>query len=564
MLAGPLATPPGVIAWVDGRPASKEVDGLVPRWRRLSGLVRGVPARNRALRAERAGDWIGAAQAWADAVGHDPARAGWHHRLGRARARSGDWPGAIAPYETALALDDRTRPRWIFRLGRAYEAVGRFREAADVYIEAIGLAATGEDPGRHARASWHHRLGTTHAQLRDWDRATDSFERAIALDPSHPTWYHQLGQARTKLRDWDRATAAYETALDLGGPRTSWLVQLGRSHERAGRLDDAREAYERAVALNPAHTPSHHRLGTVCHRLGRIDQARDAFLAGIATDPAALPFEHDMVHTTTWAFLVRRDVARFLAQHIDHIRHAATHPAAPTQQDPPTTAFIYWAQGFDTAPALVRRCRDELRRHHPHVIALDDTTLDHHTHIPPDIWRRVESDLIKRSNLVRLAVLARQGGVWVDATCLVSERLVDRLDQLLPSGFFAFRHHERCLSSWFLAARPANHLVSMLLHAHYTYWRHHRRSVHYHFFNMIFEALYHLDDQFAETWDATPTLPSDPAYALQRTLYDPHDQHRWQQLLDGSFVHKLTHKLQPERSHPRTTIAALLSQDGPI
>lgn len=362
----------------------------------------------------------------------------------------------------------------------------------------------------------------------DWAAAADAWACAVTHAPGRAGWQHRLGRARVRSRDREAAIEAYEAALALDPGQPRWAFQLGQLHHRAGRVDDARRALQMALAA----------------------------------DGSTEPWEHRLLARSTWQFRTRRDVARFVAEHVDSIRSTSRSPAA---DDGPLPVFVYWGTGVATAPALVRRCVAELEHRAPagSVVVLDESLVHHYVSIPADVQARVRRDPTKFSNLVRLALLERYGGVWLDATCLLSEPVEPAVEVHRRSGFFAFRHPERMLSSWFLAARPGNYVVSMLLKAHYTYWRHHERAVHYHVFNMLFEALYLLDERFAAAWDATPELDGDAPYELQRVMYEPYDEERWQALVGGSFIHKLTHKLDLERLEPDSMIATWVRGDAP-
>jgi hypothetical protein len=82
------------------------------------------------------------------------------------------------------------------------------------------------------------------------------------------------------------------------------------------------------------------------------------------------------------------------------------------------------------------------------------------------------------SDILRVHLLQRYGGVWVDATLLPSAPLERWLPPLLePVGFFGFSRTGpyRRLDSWFLAAKPESWLVSTLAAEVRGYWDRLRR-----------------------------------------------------------------------------------------
>jgi len=84
-----------------------------------------------------------------------------------------------------------------------------------------------------------------------------------------------------------------------------------------------------------------------------------------------------------------------------------------------------------------------------------------------------------RSDLLRLDLLARYGGVWADATLLPLRPLDEWLyDWLCPSGFFCFRHSMeerretgRLAPNWFIASAPKNPLAVAWFNEYRRVWQ---------------------------------------------------------------------------------------------
>lgn len=162
-----------------------------------------------------------------------------------------------------------------------------------------------------------------------------------------------------------------------------------------------------------------------------------------------------------------------------HPAQAAPKESVPkeTFHDVPKTIWIMWRQGLDAAPPLVKACYDSWQRLNPdwQVVFLDDKNLAHY--LGAELlsgYRSVATQAF--SDLVRINLLARYGGVWTDATCYCNVPLNDWLGDNLNSGFFAFAwtgdNHKvaRELSMWFLASSRGNHLVNRWCEAVNRYW----------------------------------------------------------------------------------------------
>jgi hypothetical protein len=139
----------------------------------------------------------------------------------------------------------------------------------------------------------------------------------------------------------------------------------------------------------------------------------------------------------------------------------------------PREIWLYWHQGFEDAPWLVQRCAESWRLQNPgwHVHLLDGSSIrrylteDH----AGDRW---QLGLAHHSDLVRLRLLRRYGGVWADPTTLCRKPLESWLPLSIGAGFFAFQRpgRDRLIANWFLACSPNNPIAVRLHDRLCCYW----------------------------------------------------------------------------------------------
>ena len=98
----------------------------------------------------------------------------------------------------------------------------------------------------------------------------------------------------------------------------------------------------------------------------------------------------------------------------------------------PRVIWTLWLQGWSSAPEMPRACLESWRNRNPDWIvhALDERTLSNF--IPRDrleqILRTPRNEIEALSDRIRIELLSRYGGVWVDATTLCARPL----DEWLP------------------------------------------------------------------------------------------------------------------------------------
>lgn len=235
----------------------------------------------------------------------------------------------------------------------------------------------------------------------------------------------------------------------------------------------------------------------------------------------------------------------------------------------PRIIWMMWAQGEYEAPPLVRACIESWRELNPNweVRVLDNTNFrDWITlTIPEEKFRRL--CLAHQAAHIRLRLLEKYGGVWVDSTCLCSIPLERWLWNINHNGFFAFRWNKedvlngsfgkispgrnRIVASWFLVANEGNYTVKRLSEKFSDYWTNNTlcnkkkgpilrvvrkilnrkpeyaalwmhpfitkalRIHPYLVVNAVFTNLLKKDETIAEQWNAATDMSAVPSHALQ-------------------------------------------------
>ncbi|HEY0284057.1 MAG TPA: capsular polysaccharide synthesis protein [Vicinamibacterales bacterium] len=244
----------------------------------------------------------------------------------------------------------------------------------------------------------------------------------------------------------------------------------------------------------------------------------------------------------------RLAVHAFVLNQLDAILSSSGPRPAGRRSAHTDTIWVYWAQGERTMPPIVSACVRELRRRNPAsaVVLLDDATIGRYVDIPSWVYDRIFDNKTHFSDILRVSLLARYGGIWVDATCLCVANLHDFVAPKLASGFLAYARNPDdtfMLSSWFMAADPGSVIPTLLRDALYVYWRTRTTLEHYFLIHFLFEALHNLHRPFREQWAHRAPLDAYEAHRLQLRLTAPFDAGKWAEILAASTVHKLTYKL---------------------
>lgn len=350
--------------------------------------------------------------------------------------------------------------------------------------------------------------------------------RATSGPDADPAWLHRLGTARRRAGDHAGAADALARAIETGEAPPRWYLELGGAAERAGRLQEARTAYLRWTESDP------------------LPDGLDAVL----------------LERGVRQFVPRRDAVRFVIAQLDGLRDAVA--ARQVVEDRSNSVWVYWAQGFEHAPDVVRMCRATMSRHLTRpVVELTEANSGALVSLPDDIDAMV-TDRTARSDLLRLELLARYGGTWLDATCYLTGDVGAQLTEYArPSGFFAPAKEKTSIGTWNLTAEPGHRLVTMTLEALYAHWRHHGKLAHYFTFHHLFEALTLTDQTFRELWEATPRVSTAQSLRLRHWMARDVTDQEFGTALAATPIHKLSYKTGAENTGPRTVLGRLFARE---
>lgn len=224
----------------------------------------------------------------------------------------------------------------------------------------------------------------------------------------------------------------------------------------------------------------------------------------------------------------------------------------------------YWGQGYskEDIPEVVQRCFDSVDKFSNGytVIRLCDSNLHEYIELPSFVWEKYSAGLFGKahfSDLLRLALLQAYGGVWLDATVLLTAPLDDMLahydyfmyqrdwkqeDKKLWRRTYAYYfswHRDfkvRLLNSVIYAKKGSiaiNDLFQLLLQ----YWKTENAASDYFFFQILFTQY---TEKFPDRncYIVSDCLPN----MLQMYITGSYRRYNIPEILQKISVHKLSYK----------------------
>ncbi len=238
--------------------------------------------------------------------------------------------------------------------------------------------------------------------------------------------------------------------------------------------------------------------------------------------------------------------------------------------DVPKIIWTAWLQGFGNAPEMVKACLESQRTHLRgyDVRVLDIDNYRQWVDLPEDIvskYRKGRIPPASFSDLLRLAVLRKYGGVWMDATVYCSgfgsEPLQARWQRIMQSELTLFRYFRRGeaqpvgLSTWFVAAVPGQRNVSAVLDMLVAYWHDFDCLVDYYIIHLFMGLSL---QRFSDVTLAMPRENSFHSLLLGNALANDFDEKKWSELVAHVSIHKLNYRKVEEALHNRNSYCAYL------
>lgn len=215
--------------------------------------------------------------------------------------------------------------------------------------------------------------------------------------------------------------------------------------------------------------------------------------------------------------------------------------------------WVSWMQGLENAPALVQRCYRSLQENlkDREIILITSENLKDYTDMPSWVLEKYEKGLITHthfSDLLRLELLCKHGGTWIDSTVFCSGGNIP--SYMLDSDLFMFQNLKpgaNCssllISSWFMTSCANNKVLMAVRELLWEYWKKEDRLIDYflvhHFIMMALEY-------YKEDWQKMVQYPNSMPHILLLMLFEPFNQEKWDAVTSVCPFHKLTYKSTAE------------------
>lgn len=194
------------------------------------------------------------------------------------------------------------------------------------------------------------------------------------------------------------------------------------------------------------------------------------------------------------------------------------------------------------------------------IVAITSDNMSDYVKFPKfilDKWKSGQITHTHMTDLLRLELLIRYGGMWIDATVLCTSNRKKIPDYFFNSDLFLYQTlkpgrdgQAQPISSWLISAKTNNKILMMTRYLCYEYWKKNDELVDYFLFHdFVVIALEHNE----ESWKKIIPIDNAAPHMLLLRLFDKYDENIWRAIKSQTPFHKLTYKFEIEDTRKKDT-----------
>lgn len=207
-----------------------------------------------------------------------------------------------------------------------------------------------------------------------------------------------------------------------------------------------------------------------------------------------------------------------------------------------------WLQGEKKAPQLCQACLASLRKNLKgrEIIVITSDNYSNYIELPQFISSMIKDGSInptQLSDILRLELLIKFGGTWIDSSVLATS--LD--DTYFDKDLFVFKsflsdNDAISSSSWFITSEVGNPILKTTRDLIYEHLRHNNEFDRYYTIHIFFTIA---RNRYPELWKKIPNIPNTIPHILQFEMNYVYDNNRFAKICELSSIHKLNQHIDP-------------------
>ncbi len=214
--------------------------------------------------------------------------------------------------------------------------------------------------------------------------------------------------------------------------------------------------------------------------------------------------------------------------------------------------WVFWAQGFENAPDIVKICNIQLNKNNENVINLSMDNIRNYVDIPQYIIDKLNNNVISIthfSDILRMSLLAKHGGLWIDSTCFTSNNLSTHIAKykLFSCKSYPLENNYDNLSNsrwsgWAMGIDTVdNNMYALMRDLLYSYWNKEHLLIDFFFIDYLLDYSY-LNYHNVRTLLDNIECNNHQWLELSRCRNDKFNREKYDVLIEDNFIFKMSYK----------------------
>ena len=235
--------------------------------------------------------------------------------------------------------------------------------------------------------------------------------------------------------------------------------------------------------------------------------------------------------------------------------------------DSSNKVWICWFQGIENAPSVVQKCYDSVKQNMTdrEIVLITSDNIEQYVRFPDYILEKWKKGIITHTHLtdlLRLELLIKYGGMWLDATVFCSEEEKNIPTYFFDSDLFFYQSlkpgrdgHSQYISSWLMSAKSNNKILMATRMLCYEYWKTNNSMDDYFLLHDLISIVL---DKYQKEWKAVVPRDNATPHILLLRLFDQYDEQMWKAIKAQTPFHKMTYKFKEEEAKKQDTFYSML------
>ena len=225
--------------------------------------------------------------------------------------------------------------------------------------------------------------------------------------------------------------------------------------------------------------------------------------------------------------------------------------------------WFCWLQGKDKMPTIVQKCYEQLIFLHSdkNIIFLDANNYEEYIKLPSYIIEKWKDGIISHahfSDVIRTALLAEHGGLWIDATTYLTSKIPN---YIFESKMFMFDMSNEddimIYNNWFIYTKKNNRIFLALRDYLYLFWKKENKVHEYFVWHLFMRHIYNF---YEKDFECITYIPHECSHMLIKKINDKYDEQYFKLADKICPIQKLTYKNIDEKKE-NTFYQYIISKD---